>query len=81
MPAAEMRTATPDHESVLPGHVPPMLMPETRGENRLLPFFLNAGLFPTYQRAEERGARAQRDRTDGTGRLIGLREHDLEGPF
>ena len=54
MPAAEMRTATPEHESVLPGHVPPMLMPETRGEARLLLFFLNAGLFPTYQRAEEK---------------------------
>jgi hypothetical protein len=30
-----------------------MLMPETRGEARLLLFFLNSGLFPTYERTEE----------------------------
>jgi hypothetical protein len=31
-----------------------MLMPETRGEARLLLFFLSAGLFPTYKRVEEK---------------------------
>lgn len=34
-----------------------MLMPETRGEVRLLLFFLGAGLFPAYQRGEEKEGR------------------------
>jgi len=43
----------PSHEDMLPDHVPPMLMPDTRAEARLLLLCLDIGLMPTYEKKEE----------------------------
>lgn len=48
-----MRTAS--HEDMLPDHVPPMPMPETRREARLLLLCLKINYMPTYEQKEEEG--------------------------
>lgn len=46
---------TASHEEMLPDHVPPMPMPDTRGEARRLLLCLELGYMPTYEREEGLG--------------------------